>query len=108
VQLLDIPDQVGTNIRSSVYDLFANAGVTLPSPQAIAVLIYETSAGTTSSRVGGPDVATNRGAPITAGNDVAKLPAFSDSAGRAGLYDLHQIFLWLATGDTIGITILIP
>lgn len=105
MQFISLPDQPGSDSRSSLYELFVNAGVTLPGFIAIGIYVYETSGGGATSRIGGPDVAAGRGVPIAAGgSDSVKLDVMPLGGSAVELYDLRRTFVWLASGDTIGVT----
>jgi hypothetical protein len=93
--ILHIPDVAGNNTVKSIASLFTAAGVTLPPGNKVKwVRIVEISAGTTNTN----------GMTLNVSADGLYLPAVAGYADDS-LYDLNQIYLYHATGDTISISV---
>jgi hypothetical protein len=103
--ILHIPDVAGNNTVKSIASLFTAAGVTLPPGNKVKwVRIVEISAGTTNTRVGNASVSNTNGMTLNVSADGLYLPAVAGYADDS-LYDLNQIYLYHATGDTISISV---
>jgi hypothetical protein len=103
MKILHIPDVAGNNTVKTIASMFASAGVPLPPGNLVKwVRIVEISTGTTNTRVGNSDVSATNGMTLNISADGLYLPAVPGYAADS-LYDLNEIFIYHATGDTISI-----
>jgi hypothetical protein len=101
--ITSLPDFSGDGQVHSIASLIASAGVTLPGNAAM-LLIREISGGAANSRVGGSNVATNRGIPLSTADSLL-LPGFSAGGSLDSLgWDVSVIYIYAATGDTLSIS----
>jgi hypothetical protein len=105
MKILHIPDVAGNNTVKSLASMFATAGVALPpGNKAKWIRLTEISAGTTTTRVGGSNVSTTNGMtlnPTADGLYLPQVPGYDSDA----LYDLDEIYIYHATGDTVSIAV---
>jgi hypothetical protein len=102
--LVTLPDQAGDNAAHTIASLITAAGMTLPSPPLARTLLFrEISGGTTGSRVGGSNVTGTRGIPFSASDNVMLPELLAGSGLGDSAWDLTQVYVYLATGDTVAI-----
>src|SRR5262245_28872464 len=105
MNLITLPDLIGTDERHNIADLVAAAGHALPTPPlARIVLFHQITGGQTSSRVGDASVTSAYGLVLTP-NETLLLPAVAPFAYDDGRWDLSALFLWAASGDTLTIAL---
>jgi hypothetical protein len=105
MKVLHIPDIAGDNKVKTLASMFSSAGVTLPPGDLVKwVRLTEITPGTTATRVGNAEVSATNGMTLNATADGLYLPAVPGYADDA-LYDLNEIFIYHATGDSVSIAV---
>jgi hypothetical protein len=105
MKVLHVPDSAGNNTVKSMSSFFQAAGVELPPGNKVKwVRITEISSGTTSTRVGNGNVSSTNGMSLNPAADGLYLPAIEGYSGDS-LYNLDDLFIFHATGDTISIAV---
>ena len=98
MRIITVPDFPGDNGVHSLANLVGVPANTLVR----GVLIREITAGTTSTRIGDLNVSATRGIPLSTTDSLA-LPQAGAIYGESPMWNLSEVFVYAATGDTIAI-----
>jgi hypothetical protein len=106
MDLIAISDFNGSNAVHKVSDLFASAGVTLPSPPLVKLVLFrEISGGTTNSRISGANVGPTRGIPFSTAENVVLPDTASGGTLGGTAWNLDNVYVYAATGDVLSIAV---
>ena len=102
MNIVHIPDITGDGSVKSLAQIFAAAGVSLPQGNKVKwIYVTDIVKGSTTSRIGNASVSATQGMLCSEPVDLRPIPGYDNDS----LYDLNQIYLFAATGDTISIAV---